>query len=160
MELKYGFPFYRLSYAYNLLSSPRHELSFGLGLQIRNATVEFASRDGSLFRSNHNIGPVPLLRARGRYGFENGAFIGYEIDGFYAAIPGLNGSTNNVKGAILDASLRAGVRLPFHSEAFVNLRYLGGGAEGQSKPEPPGDGFTRNWLNFLTVSLGASIATF
>lgn len=159
VDLRYGFPFYRLSYAYDLARSPRHELSLGLSLQIRNASIDFASRDGALLRSNRGVGPVPLLRSRGRYGFSSGAFIGYEVDGIYAPIRGVNGSDNEVTGALVDASVRAGVALPLHSEAFVNIRYLAGGAVGQSDPEPPRDGYTRNWLQFLTVSLGASIAS-
>ena len=38
---------------------------------------------------------------------------------------------------------------------FFNLRYLGGGAVGtESNPNPPSDGYTKNWLHFITVSLG------
>jgi hypothetical protein len=160
LNSKYGFPFYRLSYAYDLIKDPRHELSIGLSLQIRNATVEFTSGDGKLFASTHNIGPVPILRSRGRYTFENDVFVGYEVDGFYAPIKGANGSDNAVIGAIIDGSVRAGVRLPLHAEAFINLRYLGGGSEGQGDPTPLADGYNKNWLSFLTVSLGAAIATF
>jgi hypothetical protein len=40
---------------------------------------------------------------------------------------------------------------------FLNVRYLGGGAEGQSdNSTPPGDGYVSNWLHFLTVSAGFS----
>ena len=160
LNSRYGFPFYRLSYAYDLIKDPRQELSIGLSLQIRNATVEFTSGDGKLFAWTHNIGPVPILRSRGRYTFENDLFVGYEVDGFYAPIKGVNGSDNAVIGAIVDASVRAGVRLPLHSEAFLNVRYLGGGAEGQGDPRPGSDGYNKNWLNFLTVSLGAAVSTF
>lgn len=38
--------------------------------------------------------------------------------------------------------------------AFLNLRYLGGGAVGTSDDEGPGDGYVRNWLHFTTVSVG------
>jgi hypothetical protein len=160
MELRYGFPFYRGSYLYDLVEDPRHELSIGLGLQLRNATIEFASQDGTLFRSNRDVGPVPLLKSRGRLGLPRGAFIGYEVDGLYAPISYINGSDNEVTGAIVDLSLRGGFALPLNTEAFLNVRYIGGGATGQSDPEPPGDGYTKNWLHFLTVSIGASIATF
>jgi hypothetical protein len=161
VELRYGFPFYRLSYLYDLLPDDRHELSIGLGLQIRNATIDFASSDGKLLRTNRNVGPVPLLKARGRYGFSNGAFVGFEVDGFYAPISGLNGSDQEVVGAIADMSLRAGLRLPFASEAFLNVRYVGGGGVGQGKPEPPfSDGYNKNWLHLMTVSLGGAISSF
>jgi hypothetical protein len=67
----------------------------------------------------------------------------------------LNGSTNEVVGAILDASLRQGIQINGPVKAFLNVRYLGGGAVGTSENDPgPGDGYVRNWLNFLTVSTG------
>lgn len=47
---------------------------------------------------------------------------GTEIDGIYAPISGVNGSSSEVTGALLDASLRVG--------------------------------YTKNWLHFITVSLG------
>jgi hypothetical protein len=40
-------------------------------------------------------------------------------------------------------------------DAFLNLRYIGGGAKGTSSgSKGPGDGFTANWLHFVTVTLG------
>jgi len=161
VQLRYGFPFYRASYLYDLVKSPKHELSIGLSLQIRNATIDFKSQDGKTFTSNRDIGPVPILKSRGRYSFERGgAFLGYEVDGFYAPISVINGSDNEVTGAIVDLSLRGGLALPANGEIFLNLRYLAGGAVGQSDPEPTYDGYTKNWLHFMTVTLGASIGTF
>jgi hypothetical protein len=160
VDLRYGFPFYRASYLYDLVANPRHELSIGVSMQIRNATIDFASKDGEIFTSNRDIGPVPLLKSRGRLSLPRGGFVGYEVDGIYAPISVINGSDNEVTGALVDLSLRGGVALPAHGEAFLNLRYLAGGAVGQSDPEPTYDGYTRNWLHFITVSLGASIATF
>lgn len=46
-----------------------------------------------------------------------------------------------------------GFQLTEDYDAFLNFRYLGGGAEGTSDSEF-GDGFTKNWLHFATVSLG------
>ena len=67
----------------------------------------------------------------------------------------INGSDNEVVGAILDASLRTGVQVSDPVKAFFNLRYLGGGAVGTSDDDDgPGDGYVRNWLHFLTVSAG------
>ncbi len=160
VELRYGFPFYRASYLYDLVKSPKHELSIGLSMQIRNATIDFKSQDGKIFTSNRNIGPVPILKSRGRYSFERGGFLGYEVDGFYAPISVINGSDNEVTGAIVDLSLRGGLALPANGEMFLNLRYLAGGAVGQSDPEPTYDGYTKNWLHFMTVSIGAAIGTF
>jgi len=143
------------------VKSEKHELSIGLSMQIRNATIDFKSQDGKIFTSNRNIGPVPVLKSRGRYSFERGGFLGYEVDGFYAPISVINGSDNEVTGAIVDLSLRGGLALPAaNGEMFLNLRYLAGGAVGQSDPEPTYDGYTKNWLHFMTVSIGASLGTF
>lgn len=157
MKLRYGFPFWRASYFYDLIESPKHELSLGGALQIRDATITFASADGKLLRTNRSLGPVPLLSARGRYSFENGVWLGFELEGFYAPISYLNGSDTEVTGAIIDTSVRVGWQLTDRLGAFLNVRYLGGGAVGQSDDDDePGDGFVRNWLHFMTITLGAS----
>lgn len=158
VDNRYSFPFWRLSYAYDFLPSRRHEASLGGSLQIRDATITFTSADGTLRRARRGVGPVPLIRFRGRYGFDNGWWLGTELDGMYAPISVINGSDNEVTGALVDWSVRAGYALPLGVEPFVNLRYLAGGAVGDSDPESPGsDGFTRNWLHFVTVSLGANL---
>lgn len=160
MAFKYGFPFYRFSYMYDFFGDDDRELSIGLSAQIRNATIEFATADGATLKSYRDIGFVPLLKSRGRYTFKNGVFIGHEIDGVYAPIRGVNGSDNEVTGALVDASVRVGLKLPVKSEMFLNVRYLAGGATGQSDPETFSDGKTKNWLQFLTVSLGGTISSF
>lgn len=160
MDLKYGFPFYRFSYMYDFFRDDGRELGVGLSAQIRNATIEFATSDGEVLKSYRNIGFVPLLKSRGRYTFQNGLFVGHEIDAIYAPIRGVNGSDNEVTGALVDASVRVGLKLPMKSEAFLNVRYLAGGATGQSDPEVFSDGKTKNWLQFLTVSLGGTISSF
>jgi len=66
----------------------------------------------------------------------------------------LNGSDNEVVGAILDASLRVGMEFEQPITAFLNFRYLGGGAVGTTDIDGPGDGYVRNWLNFLTLTAG------
>lgn len=159
LRMSYGFPFYRLSYLYDFFDDDKRELAIGVSVQIRNATINYLSGDGSVLKAYRDIGVVPLLKARGRYNFDNGMFAGFEIDGIYAPISGINGSDNEVVGSLLDASVRVGVKLPYRTEAFLNVRYLGGGAVGQSDPEPFKDGYTKNWLHFLTVSLGASFST-
>jgi hypothetical protein len=159
LALRYGFPFYRGSYAYDLLDRPGRELSVGVSLQIRDATIEFASADGKLLRSSRNVGPVPLLRSRGRYTFAHGAFVGYEVDAIYSPIGGANG--RKINAALVDLSLRAGVALPLHTEAFLNLRYLGGGVTSDGPPKPPdNDGYTSDWLHTITLSVGAAISSF
>lgn len=158
VQFRYGFPFFRAGWHYDVLAAPDRELSFGLALQLRNATIDFESLDGRLFRGRSDVGVVPLLRARGRFPLGSaGAFFAFEVDGFYAPISVLNGSDNEVTGAILDASLRVGWRVRPHVDLFVNLRYLGGGATGQGDPTPTSDGSQSNWLNFVSITGGATI---
>jgi hypothetical protein len=151
----YNFPFYRASYLREILpvNNP-HNLAVGLTLQIRNATIVFESTDGAGYRANRNIGLVPALKVRGQINMAGKYFLGMEADGIYAPVSYLNGSDNEVVGAILDASLRAGAKVK-SGAVFMNVRYLGGGATGTSTNDTwPGDGYVRNWLHFLIVSTG------
>lgn len=157
VKLLYNFPFYRVSYTRELVKHPT-KFSFALGgsIQLRNATINFESADGSMFRANRDIGVVPAIKIKTRYNMSPFVFTEIEADGMYAPISYLNGSDNEVVGAILDASLRTGIKVNKNLTPFFNLRYLGGGAVGTSENEPgPGDGYVKNWLNFLTVSAGA-----
>lgn len=153
VDLLYDFPFYRFGYDYDLAPDGPHELSLGLALQIRNATISFRSADGSLFRDNRDVGLVPLLRLRGRWALHEKAWLETEIDGIYAPVSYLNGSDTEVTGALLDASLRAGADFGDLS-VFLSVRYLGGGAVGESDDAGPGDGYVRNWLHFFVLTLG------
>jgi hypothetical protein len=158
IEWRYGFDFYRLSYEYLLFDTDSFRLGLGGGFQMRIAEIDFITRDMTLSRNSRNLGPVPLLKARARYTLPSGWWFGAEVDGFYAAVRILNGDLENeVIGGIIDASLRAGKRLRPGLDGFINLRVVGGGAEGTSQEdarERPGDGYTRNWAYFATVSLG------
>jgi hypothetical protein len=100
------------------------------------------------------VGLVPALKIKSRANLGERFFTELEADGIYAPISYLNGSDNEVVGAILDASLRAGVKFDQPVKAYFNLRYLGGGAVCGSDVDGPGDGYIRNWLNFLTVTAG------
>jgi hypothetical protein len=158
LDLRYGFDFYRLSYLYDFFDDPQQELSLGLSLQIRDAVINFTSGDGTLRRTNRDVGPVPELKLRGRYTFDFGLWLGGEVDGIYAPVKYLNGGKSDVVGAILDLNVRIGYRILPAVDLFLNLRWLSGGAEGTSNShEGPGDGFVANWLNFLTVTLGAEL---
>lgn len=159
VDLRYGFSFWRGSYTYDLLPGDKRELALGLGLQIRNANIQFTSANGELRRTNRDIGPVPLLKVRARTPVgDQGYWVGTEVDGFYAPIKYLNGGTSDVVGAILDASVRAGVELDGGVHPFLNLRAISGGATGtSSNPTPPGDGYNRNWLTFMSLSLGVDV---
>lgn len=157
VDLEYGFPFYRASYRYVVLSSARSALALGAGLQVRDATITFTSADGEQRRSNRDVGPVPLLEAAFRQELGAGWFWEVDAAGFYAPVKYLNGGDSDVVGAIIDASLRAGYQLSPTALGFFNLRWLGGGAEGTSDPDDFGDGYSENWLHFLTVSAGVKI---
>jgi hypothetical protein len=151
----YSFPFYRASYLRELLAeNSRYAFALGLTLQIRNATISFEPTDGSGYRTNRDAGIVPALKLRGRMNLTDRFFIGTEADGIYAPVSYLNGSDNEVVGAILDASIRAGAKVQAGT-LFVNARYLGGGATGTSTKDTwPGDGYVKNWLHFLIISTG------
>jgi hypothetical protein len=161
MNYRYGFDYYRASYLYDFLDEqPIDELALGFSLQIRDADIELSSADGQLRRSRRNVGPVPALKLRGRFAVTGPMWLGFEADGMYAPIKYLNGGRSDVVGAILDASLRAGYAVSGPLDLFINVRYLGGGAEGTSKSDAkrgPGDGYTSNWLHFVTTTVGAEL---
>lgn len=156
MDLLYNFPFYRISYLRHLrIENEKFDLAIGGSLQIRNATIEFQSGDGTMLKSNRDIGPVPVVKFRGKYHQNKNTSTEIEIDGMYAPISYLNGSDNEVVGAILDASIRQNLQINNEVRGFLNLRYLGGGAEGISDDTTQiTDGYTKNWLHFMTVSTG------
>jgi hypothetical protein len=157
IDYRYGFSFWRLSWGHRVVNRDDLELSLGLGLQIRNATLGFTAVDGSLSEFNRDIGPVPLLEFEVRKAYEDGLHLEAEVDGFYAPIKYLNGRGVDVEGAIADIQLRAGLDLAEPTMVFLGLRYLGGGASGTGTPEGSGDGFTKNWLHFATLTLGARV---
>ena len=156
VKLLYSFPFYRFSYTRELFPNrPKFNFALGASIQIRNAIISFESTDGSLFRTNRDVGLVPALKLKTNYQLNDRFYAEIEADGIYAPISYLNGSDNEVVGAILDASLRGGAHIGDHVDGFLNLRYLGGGAVGTSdKTDGPGDGYVRNWLHFGTVTVG------
>jgi hypothetical protein len=157
MQFRYGFDFYRLSYLYDFLPEIDQELALGLSLQLRVANLEFSSLDGALQRTSQNLGPVPLVKLRGRYTFDNDVFIGTEIDGIGIRFPSEQGS---VLGLFFDTSLRVGYSPTKFLETFFNLRYLGGGARGPgSEPVSAefGDGFNDNFIHALSFSVGFAV---
>jgi hypothetical protein len=158
LDLRYGFDFYRVSYLYDFFHNDvKTELSFGGSLQLRNATINFTSSDGRLRRTNRDLGAVPLFKLRWRHAQSKDTWIGAEVDGMYAPIKYINGSNSDVVGAIIDLSIRYGFVLDPTKELFFNLRWIGGGAEGTGKDDDgPGDGFTANWLNFISFSIGVT----
>jgi hypothetical protein len=155
MEFRYGFDFYRASYLYDFARDPGREIAAGLSFQIRNATISFAPANGDSLRLTQNIGPVPILKFRWREPFDNGTWLGLEADGFWADGRYITGSANDFMGAIFDVSARYGFKLRDGIDTYINLRYLGGGARGQDETvDSYGDGYTDNWLNTVSVTLG------
>lgn len=156
MNFHYGFDFFRVSYLYNFMKAPEKELSIGASLQMRDASISFASQDGLLFRQDQNVGPVPALKARFEWPLSGQSWIGAEVDGIYASSTIINGSTNrkNFEGSLYDASVRYGLTLNQSLKAFINLRFLGGNAKGQGYVNPPNDGYTDNSLGTMSLTLG------
>jgi len=159
MELRYGFDYYRVSYLYDFWKDPRNELAAGLSLQMRDAVIVFAQKDGVQLVSNEDVGPVPILKFRWKSYLGPLFWLGSEIDGFYASGRFITGSANDFVGAILDASLRAGFSPREALDVFLNVRYLGGGAVGTAEDQAVGgvDGYTRNWLQTVSLSLGVTV---
>ncbi len=157
LDIKYGFNFFRANYLYDLIEAPDLEIGVGGGFQMRIADIEFTSADGTQRQNDEDLGPVPLLRFRVRKDFQKWWFA-TEWDGFYANIPIVNGSVDtSVEGLFLDGNIRAGYKLSPSLDAFLNLRYLGGGGQGTSPSNAEmfgGDGFTANWINAMSVTLG------
>ena len=158
MELRYGFDFYRVSYLFDFWKDPRNELAAGISLQVRDAVIVFAAKDGSAAVSNEDVGPVPIFKFRWKSYLSPIWWLGSEIDGFYASGRWITGSANDFVGAILDASLRGGFSPREGLDVFLNVRFLGGGAVGTEEDFPgPGDGYVRNWLHTVSVSLGVTV---
>ena len=156
----YGFDFYRLGYQFDFVPGERDELAVGAGFQIRNARVSFTSSDGARAFTQTNLGFVPLLRVRGRHLFDSAFFLELEVDGWVSPVPREDSEGELALGAIADASIRAGFQITQWSEAFVGLRYLGGGFRGESSQRTPldgGDRWSSNWLHTMTVTLGLGV---
>ncbi|MBN2735749.1 MAG: hypothetical protein JXR70_02130 [Spirochaetales bacterium] len=162
MALKYGFPFWRLTYNYAFLKGSWGYVGAGLALQIRNASIVFEALNGSGLTVGQNLGPVPAINLRGRYVFNNAYFIESDITGLYASSAIINGANFNFEGSILDASLRAGIILVQGAEAFLNVRFLGGSAAGTSQyPDSfwteSQENYTNNYLATLSLTAGLTL---
>lgn len=158
LELRYGFDYYRASYTYDILEADDKELSFGVSMQIRNATIDITSTDGVQRESERDIGLVPLLKTRGRFELSNDKWVGFELDGSYAPIKYLNGDVSDVVGALVDTSVHTGLKLKNGIDPFLNVRYVAGGAEGTTnEPDPGEDGFIINWVQFVAFNIGFQV---
>jgi hypothetical protein len=108
--LNYGFPFYRVSYTYDVLRKGNSYLGLGLSLQLRNADIYFESLDGTKFVDNKNFGPVPIIKLKGAYWLNEKTYLATDIDGFYASSKFFNGADFDFEGSVLGASLKAGLK--------------------------------------------------
>lgn len=150
LDIKYGFDFWRFSYLYDIIDGEGYFLSAGLSLQIRNASIVFKATDSTNGTVTDNIGPVPIIKLRTGYQWEQGFFILFDGDGFYASNRFFNGAGYPFTGYIYDLSLRSGYSFNEITTAYINLRFLGGGAEGTNDS----DEYTYNDLHTAGVSLG------
>ncbi len=153
LNLVYSFDFWRFSYLYDVIEAPGFFLSPGISFQIRNALITFKSDENNKESIQSNIGPVPILKLRTGYAWENGAYVMFEGDGFYASNKFFNGADYPFTGYIYDLSLRAGYRFSRYMSSYINLRFLGGGAEGTNDVEE----YTYNDLHTFSATIGATL---
>ena len=123
--LNYGFPFYRVSYTYDVLRKGNSYLALGLSLHLRNADSYFESLDGTKFVDNKNAGPVPIIKVKDAYWLNEKTYLAADIDGFYASSKFIDGADFDFKESVLHASLRAGLLLTDYLETYFNLRFMG-----------------------------------
>ena len=157
MAFRYSFPYYRSSYLWSINSNPHHKLWLGLGMQIRNASIEFTKIDGSKKVSKRNIGPVPLFAMRYHWQIAPAIHLKYEAEGNYANTKFINGDDESkVEGAIFDTALDLSVDASEKITALGSVRYVSGGARGTSDEveSRQGDGYSSNWIDLLAVSMG------
>lgn len=162
MEISYGFPFYRITYSYAFINTEKFSLAGGVALQARNANIVFKSQDGTALTVANNVGPVPSLNLNGRYDFDRGAYLGFEVTGLYASSAIINGASFAFEGSLLDASLRGGYTLLDGFDVFANLRFLGGTSKGESQyPDrnwsESNERYGENNLATMSFTLGLSI---
>ncbi|MEI8094608.1 MAG: hypothetical protein WCG80_10365 [Spirochaetales bacterium] len=135
LDLVYGFDFWRASWLYNFAQGRGEILGAGLSLQIRNASISFTSTDGSQRAISQNIGPVPILKTRYAHWFTPEFGVDVTADGIYVASAFFNGATKDFAGWLWDTSVSLQTRFIPGSTAFVTVRSIGGGAQGNNAYE-------------------------
>ena len=160
MEYRYSFPYYRATYFWSLIDTTNMSLYGGLGIQIRNATIEFASRNGSQQVVKRDVGPVPLFSLLLEYRFTDSTFLHYEAEGNYANTSYINGDDDSgVTGAIIDTAFKLHTKITDKIIGFSSFRYISGGARGTSKEieNATSDGYASNWIDAMAFSLGLQL---
>ena len=161
VDIKYGFPFYRITYSYQFNVLPFLEIGAGLALQLRNASITFSSVNGESFTSSQNLGPVPALHLNVLCPFSIFYFY-FEATGLYASSSFINGASFEFEGSILDTSLRVGVDLHKNISSYLNIRFIGGSAKGTSeytneKWSESRERYTSNYIALGSLSLGIEL---
>ena len=161
MKLLYSFPFYRVSYTYDVLSKyDNATLGLGIIVQIRNASIRFEALDSSAeLYVSQNLGVVPALALYSEYIFPFGLTLSADIAGIYASSAFFNGADFEFTGSILDASLRASYDIGNGYSLFGVARFFGGTSSGVSQFENDSwtvsnYPFTENNIATLTASVG------
>jgi len=164
--LKYGFPFWRVTYSYDLLKQKDLTLAVGGAIQIRNASIVFQdlSNANNSVSVSQNVGLVPALTIYSRWETQSGINLTADITGLYASSAIINGANFEFEGSILDASLRMGYILKNDMEIFGNIRFLGGTSKGTSSYDGTNwsvssndDRFSQNNLGTLSSTIGLTI---
>lgn len=154
VKMTYNFPFYRTSYTYYFFNDS-FILGAGLSFQLRNATIQFESGDGTRLAETRSLGPVPAINFDIGYRFEESFFVSLDATGFYASSAILNGAAYAFEGSILDASFRFGYEMNSNIDAFINMRFLGGTANGQRGDDDAS--FTTNYLAIFAITGGVTL---
>ena len=82
--------------------------------------------------------------------------IAYNLNGVSVAAATIVARRNAIWANSIFANVRLGIDAAPHVAAFLNVRYLGGGAEGASEEGDLRD-YSSNWLQFMIVSLGVEL---
>jgi hypothetical protein len=161
VDIRYSFPFWRLTYLYDFAAEDNLQLEAGLALQFRNAAVSFKEVNGGGFdyANSQNLGPVPAIALRAGYDFDNGLSLIWEATGLYASSAIINGADFEFEGSILDTSLQAALDVGSGVETYLKLRFLGGSAVGNSEFvqrtwSEPNTTYTANYLATWAPTLG------
>jgi hypothetical protein len=137
VSFRYGFPFFRAGWAYDVLAAADRELAFGAALQLRNATIEFESVDGRSFR--HAQRRRPGARCCGPAGASpspRGPSSPSRSTASTRPSPSSTAATTRSPGPSSTRACAWAGGCATHVDLFVNLRYIGGGATGQGDPRP------------------------
>ena len=150
LDLTYAFDFWRISYLFDLYDTGAFFFSPGISLQIRNASIAFRAGGSDKGTVSDGIGPVPIIKMRTGYRWDSGVSLQFEGDGFYASNKFINGAEYPFTGYIYDLSVRTNYEINTRSSAYLNVRFLGGGAEGTNNS----DEYTYNDLHTMGFTLG------